>query len=140
QTRFAKSTNHAQEKTILLDRAELAHVFSLRIACSLFSYAAQVQYSDQLADIVFRACVFAVVTAMTGFGEVQHVSAATLAQRYFVGRTDGLRPPNNSEELLLPHSPGLSHLVFERAIVELLAVHPRIAPDSAGQGKGHQRV
>jgi len=36
-----------------------------------------------------------------GLKEVQHVSAATLAQRYFVGRTDGLRPPNNSEELLV---------------------------------------
>jgi methyltransferase (TIGR00027 family) len=36
-----------------------------------------------------------------GFRKVQHVSAATLAQRYFEGRTDGLRPPNNSEELLV---------------------------------------
>lgn len=36
-----------------------------------------------------------------GFKQVQHVSAATLAQRYFAGRTDGLRPPNNSEELLV---------------------------------------
>src|SRR5262245_18204205 len=36
-----------------------------------------------------------------GFREVQHVSAAALAQRYFAGRTDGLRPPNNSEELLV---------------------------------------
>ena len=36
-----------------------------------------------------------------GFREVQHLSAATLAQRYFAGRTDGLRPPNNSEELLV---------------------------------------
>jgi methyltransferase (TIGR00027 family) len=36
-----------------------------------------------------------------GFREAQHVSAATLAQRYFSGRTDGLRPPNNSEELLV---------------------------------------
>ncbi|HET7308012.1 MAG TPA: class I SAM-dependent methyltransferase [Gammaproteobacteria bacterium] len=35
-----------------------------------------------------------------GFKEVQHVSAAALAQRYFADRTDGLRPPNNSEELL----------------------------------------
>ncbi|MDP1751556.1 MAG: class I SAM-dependent methyltransferase [Reyranella sp.] len=34
-----------------------------------------------------------------GFKEVQHVSAATLAQRYFAGRTDGLRP--GSEELLV---------------------------------------
>jgi methyltransferase (TIGR00027 family) len=36
-----------------------------------------------------------------GFREVQHVSAATLTQRYFAGRTDGLRPPSNSEELLV---------------------------------------
>ena len=36
-----------------------------------------------------------------GFEEVQHVSAATLAERYFSNRTDGLRPPNNSEELLI---------------------------------------
>ena len=36
-----------------------------------------------------------------GFGEARHVSAATLAQRYFAGRTDGLRPPNNAEELLV---------------------------------------
>ncbi len=36
-----------------------------------------------------------------GFAEVEHVSAATLAQRYFAARTDGLRPPNNSEELLI---------------------------------------
>ena len=36
-----------------------------------------------------------------GFREVQHVSAAALAQRYFAGRTDGFRPPNNSEELLV---------------------------------------
>jgi methyltransferase (TIGR00027 family) len=36
-----------------------------------------------------------------GFRDVQHVSAAALGQRYFAGRTDGLRPPNNSEELLV---------------------------------------
>jgi methyltransferase (TIGR00027 family) len=36
-----------------------------------------------------------------GFKGVEHVSAATLAERYFAGRTDGLRPPNNSEELLV---------------------------------------
>jgi methyltransferase (TIGR00027 family) len=37
----------------------------------------------------------------SGFKKVQHVSAATLAERYFADRTDGLRPPNNSEELLV---------------------------------------
>jgi methyltransferase (TIGR00027 family) len=36
-----------------------------------------------------------------GFKEVTHVSAAMLAQRYFADRIDGLRPPNNSEELLV---------------------------------------
>jgi methyltransferase (TIGR00027 family) len=36
-----------------------------------------------------------------GFRNVQHVSAANLAERYFSGRTDGLRPPNNSEEFLV---------------------------------------
>ena len=37
----------------------------------------------------------------SGFREAQHVAAATLTQRYFAGRTDGLRPPNNGEELLV---------------------------------------
>jgi methyltransferase (TIGR00027 family) len=36
-----------------------------------------------------------------GFREVRHVSAAALAERYFAGRSDGLRPPDNSEEYLL---------------------------------------
>jgi methyltransferase (TIGR00027 family) len=36
-----------------------------------------------------------------GFRDVTHVSAAALAERYFGGRADGLRPPNNSEELLV---------------------------------------
>lgn len=37
----------------------------------------------------------------SGFKEARHVSTATLAERYFAGRTDGLRPPNNAEELLV---------------------------------------
>ncbi len=37
----------------------------------------------------------------SGFTEAQHVSAAMLTQRYFAGRTDGLRPPDNGEELLV---------------------------------------
>ncbi len=36
-----------------------------------------------------------------GFRKVQHVSAAMLTQRHFAGRTDGLRPPDNSEEFLV---------------------------------------
>ncbi|HEX7450944.1 MAG TPA: SAM-dependent methyltransferase, partial [Polyangiaceae bacterium] len=36
-----------------------------------------------------------------GFKEAQHVSTAMLARRYFAGRIDGLRPPNNAEEILV---------------------------------------
>jgi len=36
-----------------------------------------------------------------GFKDAQHVSAAALGDRYFAGRTDGLRPANNTEELLV---------------------------------------
>jgi methyltransferase (TIGR00027 family) len=36
-----------------------------------------------------------------GFGQVRHVPAAALAERYFAGRADGLRPPSNAEELLV---------------------------------------
>jgi methyltransferase (TIGR00027 family) len=41
------------------------------------------------------------LTREAGFAEARHVSAATLAQRYFAGRSDGFRPPNNAEELLV---------------------------------------
>jgi methyltransferase (TIGR00027 family) len=37
----------------------------------------------------------------TGFRVVQHVSADKLAERYFSGRADSLRPPRNAEELLV---------------------------------------
>jgi methyltransferase (TIGR00027 family) len=36
-----------------------------------------------------------------GLKNVQHISAAMLAERYFSGRPDGLRPPKNTEELLV---------------------------------------
>jgi methyltransferase (TIGR00027 family) len=36
-----------------------------------------------------------------GFRVVEHVSSAALSARYFAGRSDGLRLPNNSEELLV---------------------------------------
>ncbi|MHA7682609.1 class I SAM-dependent methyltransferase [Cupriavidus sp. PET2-C1] len=39
-----------------------------------------------------------------GFKEARHVSAADLAGRYFMGRTDGLRPPSNAEELLVANT------------------------------------
>jgi methyltransferase (TIGR00027 family) len=42
-----------------------------------------------------------VLAREAGFRHVEHVSAAALAQRYFANRTDGLRPPNNAEELLV---------------------------------------
>jgi O-methyltransferase involved in polyketide biosynthesis len=36
-----------------------------------------------------------------GFKDARHVSSVSLAERYFSGRTDGLRPPRNAEELLV---------------------------------------
>jgi methyltransferase (TIGR00027 family) len=36
-----------------------------------------------------------------GFSDARHVSAAALAERYFSGRTDGLRPPGGGEEVLV---------------------------------------
>jgi methyltransferase (TIGR00027 family) len=39
-----------------------------------------------------------------GFREARHVPAADLTRRYFVGRTDDLRPPNNAEELLIANT------------------------------------
>ncbi len=36
-----------------------------------------------------------------GFKQVRHVSAADITARYFAGRSDGLCPPNNAEELLV---------------------------------------
>jgi len=36
-----------------------------------------------------------------GFRDVRHVSADALTRRYFAARSDGLRPPSNSEELLV---------------------------------------
>jgi methyltransferase (TIGR00027 family) len=42
-----------------------------------------------------------VLAREAGFREVEHIPAVTLTQRYFAGRTDGLRPPKNAEELLV---------------------------------------
>jgi len=36
-----------------------------------------------------------------GFQNVEHVPASLLSERYFAGRSDGLRPPNNCEEILV---------------------------------------
>lgn len=36
-----------------------------------------------------------------GFRDAKHVSAAALGERYFANRSDGLRPPENCEELLV---------------------------------------
>ena len=49
----------------------------------------------------FMSEEMSMLASAAGFKQVQHISAAMLAQRYFAGRSDGLRPPNNSEELLV---------------------------------------
>lgn len=40
------------------------------------------------------------LASKAGFKEVRHVSSSSLAERYFGGRTDGLRP-SSSEEILV---------------------------------------
>ncbi|CAA9889616.1 S-adenosyl-L-methionine-dependent methyltransferase (fragment) [Candidatus Methylobacter favarea] len=49
----------------------------------------------------FKPGEIMILAREAGFEKVQHVSAAALAERYFADRSDGLRPPNNSEELLV---------------------------------------
>jgi methyltransferase (TIGR00027 family) len=49
----------------------------------------------------FRPAEIVALARGAGFADARHVSAADLTQRYFGGRTDGLRPPNNAEELLV---------------------------------------
>jgi methyltransferase (TIGR00027 family) len=49
----------------------------------------------------FTATEMLTLAREAGFRQAQHVSAETLTQRYFSDRTDGLRPPHNSEELLV---------------------------------------
>ena len=49
----------------------------------------------------FTPAEMLVLARDAGFKEVRHISAAMLAQRYFANRADGLRPPNNSEEMLV---------------------------------------
>jgi methyltransferase (TIGR00027 family) len=36
-----------------------------------------------------------------GFRDAEHVSGAALAERYFAGRSDGLRPPSHAEDVLV---------------------------------------
>jgi methyltransferase (TIGR00027 family) len=50
---------------------------------------------------VFTPSEILALAREAGFREARHVSAAELTRRYFATRTDGLRPPNNAEELLV---------------------------------------
>lgn len=49
----------------------------------------------------FRPEALLALAREAGFREVRHVSADGLAERYFAGRADGLRPPRRTEELLV---------------------------------------
>lgn len=49
----------------------------------------------------FRPEEIVAMAREAGFKKAQHVPAAMLAERYFAGRSDGLRPPSNAEELLV---------------------------------------
>lgn len=54
----------------------------------------------------FRPAELLTLASEAGFKTVRHVSANQLAERYFSGRSDGLRPPANSEELLVASTQG----------------------------------
>ncbi|HYP75560.1 MAG TPA: class I SAM-dependent methyltransferase [Polyangiaceae bacterium] len=49
----------------------------------------------------FTPAELVALARQAGFREAEHVSTATLAARYFSGRADNLRPPNNAEEILV---------------------------------------
>ena len=55
---------------------------------------------NALAKLLYTGRMLA-LACEAGFRKVEHLSAAALAQCYFTHRTDSLRPPNNSEELLV---------------------------------------
>lgn len=50
---------------------------------------------------VFRDDVGLALARAAGFRTARHESSGALARRDFVGRTDGLRPPDPAEELLV---------------------------------------
>ena len=52
----------------------------------------------------FTAAEMVELARTAGFTRAEHVSAATLTERYFGGRPDGLRPPYNAEELIVASS------------------------------------
>jgi methyltransferase (TIGR00027 family) len=52
----------------------------------------------------FKPAEMQALAREAGFRRVEHVSADSLAQRYFAGRTDGLRPPSHAEEILVAMS------------------------------------
>lgn len=49
----------------------------------------------------FEPAAIVALAREAGFREARHVSAAALGERYFAGRSDGLRPPSDAEELLV---------------------------------------
>ncbi|MGE5596253.1 MAG: class I SAM-dependent methyltransferase [Hyphomicrobiales bacterium] len=49
----------------------------------------------------FRPGEMLALAREAGFRDVRHVPAASLADRYFANRTDGLRPPDSGEEFLV---------------------------------------
>lgn len=49
----------------------------------------------------FTSTELVALASGAGLKQVRHVSAEDLAERYFAGRTDGLRPPRGGEEILV---------------------------------------
>jgi methyltransferase (TIGR00027 family) len=49
----------------------------------------------------FTPAEIVALASQAGFKAARHVSSGSLGQRYFADRTDGLRPPDHAEELLV---------------------------------------
>lgn len=59
------------------------------------------QRRPELAARFFEPDEMLALARQAGFKQAEHVSAERLSQRYFAGRADGMRLPNNCEELLV---------------------------------------
>jgi O-methyltransferase involved in polyketide biosynthesis len=95
------STGVSMHLTHQANNVTLREVAALAAGTGLEQAARGARASGTPFIIFFMPQVMMALAHEPGFREARHVSAAKLTQRYFAGRTDGLRPPNNAEELLV---------------------------------------
>ena len=92
---FARGTTFAMTFILPLELVESSARFGMERA----EQGAQASGTPFISHFTPDAIV--AMARAAGFADVRHVSAQQLAERYFADRPDGLRPPFNSEELLI---------------------------------------